>query len=29
MIEVSPHLRPDCEQILKNQHLWAINEIEN
>ncbi len=29
MIEALPNNRPDCEEILKNQYLWAISDEES
>jgi hypothetical protein len=29
MTETLPNDRPDCEEILKNQHLWAISDDES
>jgi hypothetical protein len=28
MIGETPDYRPDCEEILKNKHIWALNEDE-
>jgi hypothetical protein len=28
MTQELPHIRPNCQQILKDKHLWALNENE-